>query len=360
MIRVAEKNVYGDSMKPEASIVPELLQAGVHLKAGLNRAGFEVRTFSDWGGALPDAAVFWDCPRLDDPDLQRCLAHRVPFLLVVSENMHLQPHPTYAEIKALADRVLTYWETEVNHQKVFWLPYGLDFEGGRNFRESLPMGKRPYLLGMINSWKKSEIPGDLYGTRNRLALGAAKSLRGRMFLGGPGWSSHLVYRRKWQRSLAKRLPRLAQFFFRWPNEALQGPWPGVRKLEALSRCEFALCPENCSSLSGYITEKIFNALFAGCIPIYQGHPDSTRWLPPEMFVPMERFSNGRELVKFLQGMVPGEKKKYRDAGARFLQSKSAELFDLPSYERVFLQHLKSALSQSKPRLGAAFARDLGK
>ena len=126
---------------------------------------------------------------------------------------------------------------------------------------------------------------------------AWRQSRLRPLLAGSGWDSHLVYAKKWQRSLAKRIPRLARLILRWPGPAYRGRLPmGDQKVGVLARCEFALCPENCSSLNGYITEKIFNTLFAGCIPIYQGHPDSTRWLPPEMFVPMERFSNGRELA----------------------------------------------------------------
>jgi hypothetical protein len=95
MIRVAEKNVYGDGMKAETSIVPEIMEAGIRLRAGLAQAGFEMRPFTAWLGTLPDVAVFWDCPRMDDPDLRRCLAQATPLLLVISENVHLQPHATY-------------------------------------------------------------------------------------------------------------------------------------------------------------------------------------------------------------------------------------------------------------------------
>jgi len=131
MIRVAEKNVYGDGMKAETSIVPEIMEAGLRLRAGLALAGIEIRPFADWAGALPDVAVFLDCPRMDDPDLRRCLAQGIPFLLVISENFHLQPHATYRELKPLARKILTYDLDEVDGQKVFWLAYSLDMKAGR-------------------------------------------------------------------------------------------------------------------------------------------------------------------------------------------------------------------------------------
>lgn len=41
------------------------------------------------------------------------------------------------------------------------------------------------------------------------------------------------------------------------------------KLDYLRQFKFNLCPEN-SNNEGYVTEKIFDALTAGCIPIYWG------------------------------------------------------------------------------------------
>ena len=357
MIRVAVKNVYGDEMKPETSTVPELLESGLCLQASLAQAGFEMRPFIDWAGALPDVAVFFDCPRMDDPDLRRCLAQATPFLLVISENFHLQPHATYRKLKPLARKILTYDLDEIDGQKVFWLPYSLDMGAGRRNRESALKQARPHLLGMVNSWKKSEMPGDLYGKRNRLAIQAGKILKGEMFLAGSGWDRHLVHSLKWQRSLAKRCPSLAQSLFRWPNSAYRGVLElGKAKLQALATCEFALVPENCSSLRGYITEKIFNALFAGCIPIYQGHPEATRWLPPEAFLPMERFSHGAQMVQFLRAMTLKEKEAYREAGTRFLEGGATEFFDVHKYVDVFRRHLESSLSESKARPAADFQR----
>ena len=357
MIRVAEKNVYGDGMKAETSIVPEIMEAGLRLRAGLAQAGIEIRPFADWAGALPDVAVFLDCPRMDDPDLRRFLAQGIPFLLVISENFHLQPHATYRELKPLARKILTYDLDEVDGQKVFWLPYSLDMKAGRQKREWALEQARPHLLGMVNSWKKSEMPGDLYRKRNRLAIQAGKTLKGEMFLAGSGWDRHLVYSLKWQRSLAKRWPSLARRLFQWPTSAYQGVLGfGEAKLQALATCEFALVPENCSSLRGYITEKIFNALFAGCIPIYQGHPEATRWLPPEAFLPMERFRSGAQMVQFLRAMTREEREGYREAGTRFLEGKAMEFFDVHKYVDVFRRHLESALPESKARPAADFQR----
>lgn len=41
------------------------------------------------------------------------------------------------------------------------------------------------------------------------------------------------------------------------------------KLEYLKQFKFNLCPEN-TNFNGYVTEKIFDAIISGCIPIYWG------------------------------------------------------------------------------------------
>ena len=41
------------------------------------------------------------------------------------------------------------------------------------------------------------------------------------------------------------------------------------KLLYLQQYKFNICPENSKS-EGYVTEKIFQSLFSGCIPIYSG------------------------------------------------------------------------------------------
>lgn len=342
MIRIAEKNVYGDGMRAESSFVPELFPAGQMVRSALQEKGMEMRPFGAWGGQKPAAAVFWDCPSLEDPDLRLCQKEKIPFLLVISENLHLQPNATYPQLKFLARRVLTYQEDEVDHRQIHWLPYGLDLEAGRRFRRTVSAEDRPFLLGMINSWKKSEIPGDLYATRNRLAIQAGKILGPRMFLAGPGWDRHLVHAHKWQRSLTKRWPGLARRLFRWPNAAYQGPLPpGEAKLKALAKCEFALVPENCRSLRGYITEKIFNGIFAGCIPIYQGHPLSVTHLPPEIFLPMEKFQTGQDLVNTLLHLPLKKKRELLEAGAAFLHSPGIEEFGVKKFADRVIQQILS-------------------
>ena len=65
---------------------------------------------------------------------------------------------------------------------------------------------------------------------------------------------------------------------------------GDRKEEYLRQYRFNLCPEN-SLGEGYITEKVFDSISAGCIPIYWGEYLEPGILNPEAIL---RYEKGKE------------------------------------------------------------------
>lgn len=56
--------------------------------------------------------------------------------------------------------------------------------------------------------------------------------------------------------------------FRHNDDSLQAEY-GDDKVKYLRQCHFNICPEN-SNAYGYVTEKLFQAIYSGCIPIYWG------------------------------------------------------------------------------------------
>lgn len=58
--------------------------------------------------------------------------------------------------------------------------------------------------------------------------------------------------------------------------------PVESKYEKLSEYDFAICFEN-QALSGYITEKIFDCLAVGTVPIYLGAPEIATIVPSDCF-----------------------------------------------------------------------------
>ncbi|MFD2720971.1 glycosyltransferase family 10 domain-containing protein [Hymenobacter monticola] len=105
----------------------------------------------------------------------------------------------------------------------------------------------------------------------------------------------------------------------------RGPVPANAKLRTIRQYRFAVCYEN-SRLPGYLSEKIFDCLFAGCVPVYLGEPDVGRFIPEGCLVNREAFSSDAELADFLERMPYAQYQKYMVAIEQFLQSPEIEKF----------------------------------
>ena len=57
-------------------------------------------------------------------------------------------------------------------------------------------------------------------------------------------------------------------------------------MSVFNQYKFIAAFEN-SHTNGYITEKIFNVFFAGCIPIYDGAPNIGKFINPQSFISLQ-------------------------------------------------------------------------
>jgi len=106
------------------------------------------------------------------------------------------------------------------------------------------------------------------------------------------------------------------------------------KAQTLSSYTFAICFEN-MVFEGWVTEKIFDCLRAGTVPVYLGPPDIERWVWPECFVDMRRFSDYEELREFLRGLSPDEIGAYREAGREYFSSAQFRPFGKQAFAEIF-------------------------
>ena len=100
----------------------------------------------------------------------------------------------------------------------------------------------------------------------------------------------------------------------------------AHKRDALIKTRFAICYENVRDLPGYITEKIFDCFFAGCIPVYWGASNIADHVPADCFIDRRKFNTTEEVYKFLKNITEHEFKKYQQRIANFLQSEAAYPF----------------------------------
>lgn len=104
-----------------------------------------------------------------------------------------------------------------------------------------------------------------------------------------------------------------------------GPVPPLEKLATIRSYRFVVCYEN-TSTPGYVSEKLFDCLFAGCVPIYLGEPHIERLVPPSCYIDRRQFATDIELADFLTQMPYVRYYQYIEAMRHFTQELSQQQF----------------------------------
>jgi hypothetical protein len=172
--------------------------------------------------------------------------------------------------------------------------------------EALANNANRQLIAMINANKRpASLRGELYTKRLRLAALMAK--QGELDVYGPGW---------------ERTLKAYSFYPPWTRR-IRSRWKGLvnSKHETLSKYDFCLAFENACS-RGYITEKVFDPMFVGCIPVYLGAPEIAEVLPPATFLDYRSIGSAKRLLKTIRSMSLDEKMERRRAMRQFLESES--------------------------------------
>lgn len=137
--------------------------------------------------------------------------------------------------------------------------------------------------------------------------------------------------KRWDRMRPERNPLVATARRAWRGAV-------ASKSAILSQYTFAICFEN-MVMQGWVTEKIFDCLVAGTIPIYLGAPDVDDWVDPECFVDMRRFSGYDELREYLLDLSPADIAAYREAGREYFQTKRFKPFSKEAFADTFVRIL---------------------
>jgi hypothetical protein len=107
-----------------------------------------------------------------------------------------------------------------------------------------------------------------------------------------------------------------------------------RKKTVLEKYKFAICYENIRDVPGYITEKIFDCFFAGCVPVYLGANNITDHIPGNCFIDKRNFNDYESLYEHLVAMTDAEYAKYLGNIEVFLKSDAARAFSCENFVRI--------------------------
>lgn len=278
-----------------------------------------------------DAYVFVDMP---DPNnqqfIQACASGR-PLYLIILESP-LAASRNYDPVNQSYFRtIFTYNDSLVDGRQFIKLNYSF------NLPDCIPhdLIRKKKLCVTIAGNKKSLHPQELYSERLSAIRWFERHHPEDFDLFGIGWD--MVHSARIpQLSLLNRFAWLKSFFV-----ASFPSWRGpvVRKRDVMGGYRFALCYENIRDIPGYITEKIFDAFFAGTVPIYRGADNITDHIPEDCFIDQRRLTNYSDLYNYLTGMSDERYLLYIKAIEGFLTSERAIPFSCNFFAETLLTEI---------------------
>ncbi|SDS35151.1 Glycosyltransferase family 10 (fucosyltransferase) C-term [Pseudomonas asplenii] len=299
----------------------DFLHAFFSLKAELFSLGYDLAT-SDINKIEDSEFVIY----LDMPTVLPDIEARSKSYLLIFESEIIRPDNWDLEKHKYFSKIFTWHDEFVDGIKYFKMNFSHKFPeviggGGGNKRK---------LCALIAGNKKVSHPLELYSERVNAINWFEKNHVNDFDLYGVGWDHYRFSGVKLVRALNRIKP-----LTRWLAPKLRS-YQGmvVRKKDVLENYRFAICYENGRDIPGYITEKIFDCFFAGCVPVYWGANNVREHIPGSCFIDRTQFSSYEDLYDFMVNMSGDQYSEYQRAIEKFLKSESADQFRSGTFARV--------------------------
>lgn len=240
--------------------------------------------------------------------------------LIRPDNLDLNKHKSF-------NKIFTWNDDIIDNKKYFKF----------NFSQQIPSSitkdllKKEKLCSLIAGNKKVNHPLELYTKRVEAIRWFEKNYHEDFDFYGIGWDEYRL-ENKYMNFLFKKL-RLSKLFK--PNfSSYKGKIDSKR--EVLEKYKFVICYENAKDIPGYITEKIFDCFFAGCVPIYWGANNVTTHISEKCFIDRREFGNYEDLYKYIRNMKDEEYLKYLNNIEEYLQSNKIYQFSSEYFVKTLI------------------------
>ena len=286
--------------------------------------------------------VFWIKNRLLGGDLRDLFRRRIPGVkraLILHEPFCVCPRNWDTSLHRKFDLIFT-WDpslcTSVEYVR-FCLPHGTLRPSDR-----IPSFESRKLICDISRNNVPRFAPNSAKKRFELIQFFSQNAPNEFDLYGSGWN-----------------PSVGRYLFRYLRDrkifySKVATWRGpVRsKAETLGKYKFALCVENSTDREGYISNKIFDAMQSGCVPVYLGPPDRYAHFPRGTFVDVADFESHGMLLKYLQGMDSMTHAKMIENIQRYLNSSEHKKFSKEGFARSIYEALmsKAGIPEAAPLL----------
>ena len=263
------------------------------------------------------------------------------FFLLAYESIAVLPRNFDMKLYRQMDKIFTWKDDIVDGDRIVKINYSYILEPMPWFERK----DRKKLVCLVSNNKLSPHRNELYSERVRAIHWFEKHHPEDFDLFGIGWNYSFggyyimklqeifpPFRWLWSFFRLLRLDRLISRKYMTYRGSLSPKIPTLRNYQ------FNICFENVSGVPGYITEKIFDCFFAGCVPVYLGAPNIADHIPSSCYIDMRKFNSFDQLYRYLRDMSDAEFCRYTDAIADFLRSSKAKAFDADVFAETIALH----------------------
>ena len=293
----------------------------------------EVGTFSKIPKEEADAFVFIDYPKANDSIFNFALKKSSAkcYLLILEspivnvKNFDLKLHEHFAKVFTWSDDLVQH-----NPAKYIKIQYSYDIPN------QFSTINREKLCAIISGNKLSKLPNELYTERLKCIKWYNKNAPELFDLYGLGWDIVKFENESFKGKLLNRI-NIKYKVFKINFKIYRGPIE--RKAEIMSQYRFSICFENVANYNGYITEKIFDCLFAGTIPIYKGAGNVLNYVPQSCFIDYNQFENIGEMHKYIKSMSETDIQEYQKNILEYLQGDDIQQFSIKCFCDTLLKNI---------------------
>ncbi len=307
----------------------------VYLGQRLRALGHQVATLDMDKLENFDAAVFLDHPTFYNHYYRRL--RRMPgkkLYLFLFENAANRPDNYWRINHRAFDKVFTWNPLFVDNRKTFKIWHTVKIPSPF----SINVAEKTKFCVTISSQKYLPHPKALYEERVAFIRWFEREHPKEFDLYGVRWD------RLYFKGRLSRLNLLLEALYsKFPKSFRVCRFPSHRglvpnKTAVMRQYKFAMAYEN-AVFPGYVTEKILDPLFAGCVPIYLGAPDVTDYIPAETFIDRRHFRNHEELYRFLTSMPEKDYLGYIRAIEDFARGDRVKVFGAEKLTQIVLKEI---------------------
>jgi len=299
------------------------LEPGIELKNVLKSKGYDLNTMDIGNIDEAEWLIFFDSHKSKDY-FKYCLSKKLNYKMIL---MLWEPPVTSGvaldrQYHFLFRYVLTWNDDLVDNKKYykFYIPQPLY----KKSIQSVPFSQRK-LVTLITGHKFSIHPKELYSERRKAINYFSKMVPQDFDFYGMGWGRDAFH-------FSKNPVRLAKNIIKYLMNPRLSSFKGMveDKVETLARYKFSICYENMRDIRGYVTEKIFHCMYAGCIPVYWGASNITDYIPADCFIDKRKYSY-KSLYNYLLKIDCQQYEKYQEAIKQFLKGEGFQRFSIQRF-----------------------------